>query len=56
MLLIQQCLAGATVRTVGLGEDHDGVLGNDLLSLLLCGGHGCGTDGGSSEEGASHGF
>lgn len=42
VLLVQERLGGAAVRAVGLGEDDDGVLVDDLLSLLLGGGHGCG--------------
>lgn len=53
MLLVQQRLTGAAVWAVGLGEDNDAVLGDNLLSLLLCGGHGCGVDGWSGKEGTS---
>ena len=42
VFLVQQAFAGAAVGTVGLGEDDYAVVFDDLLGLLLCGGHGGG--------------
>ena len=42
IFLAQQRLGGATIWAVALGEDHDIVLVDDLLSLGLCGRHAVG--------------
>jgi hypothetical protein len=46
-LLAQQRLGGLAVGAVGLGEDDDGVLVDDILCLGLCGGHGGRCSGGA---------
>jgi hypothetical protein len=52
-LLAQQRLGGFAVGAVGLGEDDDAILVDDLLGLGLCGGHGGGVyAGGEAEEAA----
>jgi len=54
-LLVQQSLGGFAVWAVGLGEDHDGVVVDNLLRLVLCGHDGVGTEGasgGAAEEAA----
>lgn len=45
----EELLGGLAVRAVGLGEDGDGIVVDDVLGLGLCGGHGCGTRGSSKE-------
>lgn len=43
--IAEELLRGAAVRAVALAEDGDGVLVDDGLNLLLCGGHGAWADG-----------